>query len=800
MSKVNIEIDGQKLQVSQGTMVIEAADNAGISIPRFCYHKKLSIAANCRMCLVQVENAPKPMPACATPVSEGMKVQTQSEYAKEAQKSVMEFLLINHPLDCPICDQGGQCELQDVALEYGKDVSRFTEGKRSVPDKDIGPLISTEMTRCIHCTRCVRFGQELAGMRELGATGRGEHMKIGTYIEQSVDSEVSGNVIDLCPVGALTSKPRRFKARAWEVKSRASIACHDAMGSNVFYHTYQNKVMNTVPRENEVLNEVWLSDRDRYSFEGLNHGERLLTPKIKQDGKWKEVSWEAALKHTAERLFNVIQNDGPANLGAIASPNSTTEEFYLLQKLLRSLGSKNIDSRLRMMDAKYEESYHPHFSQSLHDLENIQVIFLVGCHPRMEMPLLNLRLLKATKQNAKILSLQTFADKQRYPIEQEVLAPGGDLISSLAQITKAIIDKTGSTAPEPIKDILSNITVTESYNKLAQNLVQEGSKTIIIGEDILSHPQAGILRVMAATLAKALSAPLEECVMGANSMGGKLTGCLPHLAPMGHKTLDEPGLSAHQMMLEPLKAMILLNVEPEFDCINPRLFNETLKKVSQVICITPYETDVMKEYADILLPMVPITETDGTLVNMFGALQSFRAVTQPQGEARPAWKILRVLGNFLHLEGFNYSHCEDVLEELKQGFEQAVALDDKRDAILKMPVDKSKYTPASLVRLSPLSMYRVDAVVRRAHSLQRTNEARASRQIFINPETAKGLQFKSMDVVKVVQDSRPGAASYTVMESTQVPAGCVLLYAGHDDRCDLGAPFTAIELNSVSEG
>ncbi len=800
MNKVNIEIDGQNLQVNQGSMVIEAADSAGITIPRFCYHKKLSVAANCRMCLVQVENAPKPLPACATPVSEGMKVQTKSKIAMDAQKSVMEFLLINHPLDCPICDQGGQCELQDVALEYGKDVSRFSEGKRSIQDKDIGPLIATEMTRCIHCTRCVRFGEEVAGLRELGATGRGEHISIGTFIENSVDSELSGNVIDICPVGALTSKPARFSARAWELKSRAGIAAHDGLGSHLFHYTHHNKVVKSVPRENESLNEVWLSDRDRFSYEAYHHPERLQEPEMKVDGRWQKVSWEVALKATSERLQKVIHDHGPSQIGALANASCTTEEYYLLQKLVRALGCKNIDYRSNVMDAQLQESYHAAFTQPLDQLENNRTILLVGFHPRMEVPLFNQRLIKAQKHGCDIYGIQSFADKTRYPLTFEWLVDKGDFAPKLMALTKAHCELTKTQIPASLEGLFLGVQVEEQDKIFALNLNQEGAKSVIIGEDVYTHPQASLIRNLCALLAKSMDANLEECAQGANAQGAKFAGFAPNLAPIGTQALPQPGLSGVSMLSEPLKAMLLMNVEPEFDSYNPRLSLETLSRNSDVICLTPFVTETMRDYADVLLPIVPNTETDGTFVNMYGQLQSFKAVSSPLAQARPAWKVVRVLGNFLHLDGFDYSQTAEILDELEAGFSEIKLVDSKIDTWLKQPISNQDFSYAGLIRLSPKAMYRIDNIVRRSTSLQKTKESKMMMNIFIHPETSLSQHLKNGDQVKVIQDSRPGSQEFTIIEDNKVPVGCVLLYSGFDDRCDLGAPYSSIELQKLSEG
>lgn len=805
MSTVNIEIDGQKLKVPQGTMVIEAADNACIPIPRFCYHKKLSIAANCRMCLVEVEKAPKPLPACATPVSEGMKIFTKSDYAKEAQKSVMEFLLINHPLDCPVCDQGGQCELQDVALEYGRDVSRFSEGKRAVASENIGPLIATDMTRCIHCTRCVRFGDEVAGLRELGATGRGEHMEIGTYIEHSVASEISGNVIDICPVGALTSKPFRFKARAWELKSRASVAAHDALGSNLFHHSYQNKIVRTVPRENEQINEVWLSDRDRFAYEGLYHAQRLFEPEIKRNGQWQQVTWEQALEFAAERIHHTVKEHSPNQLGAVISPNCTTEEHYLLSKLMRSIGSKNIDHRLRTQDFS-AQSYHkayPGFSSSLDQLENSEVIFLIGCHPRTEAPLINQRLLKASKHGAQILSLQAFADEHRYALDTEIIVERANFVPYLAGIAKALMELNPDPKliPEGVEALLKLIQPDDTLKALACTLNSLVNTTMIVGQDALSHPQADSIQFFVSLIAQLANVKINELTVGANAAGAWLTGCVPHRNLIGETTPTEPGLSCMSMFKDPLKAMILVNLEPEFDCIHPSLAIEGLKQVDDVICLSPYVTETMREYADVLLPMSPVPETEGTFINLLGDWQSFKAVVPPLGDSKPGWKVLRVLANILGVSDFEFNTSQEVLSEFKQRFEQAQQEDDLPKSELLSWLPKTLgLSQSGLIRLSKLALYGTNNVVRRAQSLQSTPEHQGCQAAYINAHTAKKLGIREGEQVRVSQDSRLGKMSLPVAFDQKVPEDCVLVYSGIEASCDLGTPFSTIELNIQGEG
>ena len=704
---VNIEIDGKKLTVEPGSMVIEAADEAGIYIPRFCYHKKLSVAANCRMCLVDVAKAPKALPACATPVNEGMVIQTKSKKALDAQKSVMEFLLINHPLDCPICDQGGECELQDLAMGYGGDVSQYVEGKRVVADKDIGPLIATEMTRCIHCTRCVRFGTEVAGMRELGATGRGEHMTIGTFIEKSVDSEVSGNVIDLCPVGALTAKPSRFTARAWELQSRPSIAPHDCLGSNIDVHFRRNEVMRVVPRENEAVNEVWISDRDRYSYEALNKAERLLNPKVKRDGVWQDVSWQDALELTATNLKRAGQG-----VAALASATNTTEELFLLQKVVRGLGSNNIDFRLRQSDfsADAQAALMPQLGLPIAELENLDATLLIGSNLRQEQPIAAVRLRKATRDGV-VMSLSTVDVDWTFRVAPNVV--DADLLAQVAGVAKALVDAKGSEAAE-FSAAVASVNANDSHKAIAEQLLKAGKKAVILGTIAIEHPHFASLDSLAYLIGKLSGATVGILTPGANAAGAWAAGAVPHRREAGH-AVNSAGLNAQQMLAGAQKAYVLMNVEPELDSILGEAALEAVKGAEFVVALTPFADGKVSEYADVLLPIGAFTETSGTYVNAEGTFQSFAAVVPGKGEARPGWKVMRVLGNLLNLKGFDYVSSEDVLAELQQALKAPGASDAKWMAPKQLAGGKA---------VTPQNMYAIDALVRRAPSLQQTTQAR----------------------------------------------------------------------------
>lgn len=800
MTTVHIEIDGEKLEVPQGQMLIEAADEAGINIPRFCYHKKLSIAANCRMCLVDVANSGKPLPACATPVSEGMKVCTTSAKTRDAQRAVMEFLLINHPLDCPICDQGGQCELQDVAMEYGQSGSRYTEPKRVIKDKNLGPLISTEMTRCIHCTRCVRFGTEIAGVREMGATGRGEFMEIGTYIERSVDSELSGNIIDLCPVGALTSKPFRFKARAWELKGFPSLSMHDCVGSNTFFHVLNNKVLRALPRENELLNEVWLSDRDRFSYEGLNHADRLQQPQIKREGEWETVDWQTALQFAVEKLRVVVDQEGASQLGAILSPNATVEESYLFQKLFRAIGCYNIDHRTRMIDGAHQAylGSYPHLGIALNDVENQEAIVLIGSDIRKEQPIIAHRIRKAILNGAQVVSIAPCEIDFNFDGAVQVVDRSVDLTQSLLEVIKAIMNENPQVQiqlPHPLVTELAEITPNKIAILAAQALKNKAKVSVLLGQYVITHPQASKLYALTRWLALILEATWGEMSFGANSAGAWLAGTVPHRLPMGESEEHE-GLTAHQMWEAPRRAYVLMNVEPEYDTMTPHLAKEALMQASTVVVLSCYDNPHYREYADVILPMTPVSEMAGTYVNGLGDWCSFQAAVMPLGESRPAWKILRVLANIWEIRGFGYETLGEVLEEV-------LALRQTKphyaDNLVSMPYGvesarkQLKKSDQQWIRLAPISLYRVDNIVRRANALQETADAQWA-MVKIHPEAGKHHGLSEGQSVWVVQEGRRSAAPLRVVFSENIPMHAAWVPMSIEAVQTLGEPFGLIEL------
>jgi NADH-quinone oxidoreductase subunit G len=778
-STVTIEVDGQELQAEAGAMLIDVTDAAGIRIPRFCYHKKLSVAANCRMCLVEVEKVPKPLPACATPVADGMKVFTRSPKALAAQKGTMEFLLINHPLDCPICDQGGECELQDVAIGYGRDVSRYAEGKRVVADKNIGPLIATDMTRCIHCTRCVRFGDEIAGVREMGATGRGEHTVIGTYIEKSVDSELSGNVIDLCPVGALTSKPFRFNARAWELIQQDAIAPHDSLGSNINLHMRGNKVMRVHPRDNESINESWISDRDRFSYEGLYSSDRLTTPMIKKNGEWKEVSWEMALEMAAASLGEIKEAD---QIGALVSPSATLEALYLTQKLLRGMGCDNIDSRLRQGDFRLDSSLKQvnWLGMKISEVDTLNAALVVGGNLRKEQPILAHRLRKAALAGAAVHVITPHKLEMNYKSRQSVCAPG-DMVKHLAAVTKA--------AGVKVDDSLGSVDVDEFAKEAAEALNTGDATAVMLGGMAQSHPDYALLYSLAASLAEATGAKLSVVPAAANSVGAQLAGAVPHLQA-GGKPAERAGLDALDMLRLPRRGYLLLGVEPGMDFYNAALSQTALQSADTVVAISAYRSPELEASCDVLLPMAIFSETSGTYVNAEGVWQQSRGAVKPQGEARPAWKILRVLGNLLNQPGFDYVDPSEIGDELRNLCESA-SLDNK---ITQGANLETKLGSDGLQRGGDTPLYATDPLVRRATALQQTKDA-GEAVVRLHPNEAERQGLNTAENALIKQNGYQATLPVALDES--IPEGCVWISTGLSKTAMLGQPFGEVTVEKA---
>ena len=700
---IEIELDGQKVGVPEGSMIMHAADAAGTYIPHFCYHKKLSIAANCRMCLVEVEKAPKPMPACATPVTNGMIVRTKSDKALKAQQSVMEFLLINHPLDCPICDQGGECQLQDLAVGYGASSSRYEEEKRVVMHKDVGPLISMEeMSRCIHCTRCVRFGQELAGAMELGMIHRGEHSEITTVSGDTVDSEVSGNMIDLCPVGALLSKPFRYQARNWELARRKSVSPHDSTGANLIVQVKNNKVMRVLPLENEEVNECWLADRDRFSYEALNSPERLTAPMIKHGGEWKTVDWQTALEYVANGLRHIKGDHGANAIGTLVSPHSTVEELYLAGALVRGLGSENIDHRLRHAQFAKPEGVR-WLGTSIASLANLQAALVVGSNLRKDHPLFAMRVRAATRKGAAVHVIHDQADDWAMSIASSTVTPASGWAQALADVATAIGEGKGSAAP-------AKGTATDAAKAIAKALLSGERKAILLGNAAAHHANASSLLALANWIAAQTGATVGYLTEAANTVGAQLVNALP----------GGNGLNAGQMLAGGVKAAILLNVEPEFDAADGKKALAGLGQAEMVISMSPFKANM--DIADVLLPIAPWTETPGTFVNAEGRVQSFHAVVKPLGETRPAWKVLRVIANTMGLPGFEYESAQEVLAAARGA--QDLAATHVQGGVLSNATAAAIDAAAAAGKPATAAIYQLDGIVRRATSLQLTADGR----------------------------------------------------------------------------
>jgi NADH-quinone oxidoreductase subunit G len=729
--EIEIEIDGQKLTTTPNRTIIQVADEVGIYIPRFCYHKHLTAPANCRMCLVEVEKSPKAVPACATPCANGMKVFTRSQKTLAAQRAVMEFLLINHPLDCPICDQGGECELQDISMGYGSSWSHYDECKRSVADENLGPLIATEMTRCIACTRCVRFGDEIAGVRELGLIGRGENVEISTYIEHAVKSEVSGNIIDICPVGALTSKPYRFTARAWELDQAPSISPHDCLGSNLNVHSRYGKTMRVVARENNAINETWISDRDRFGYTGLYHAERLEEPMAKIDGKWQALDWQRAFAMATEGLQDVIAQHGADKIGALASPSCTMEEFYLLQKITRALGSSHVDHRLRETDTRDQAAMpvFPGLTFPLAEIEECDAILLIGSNIQKEQPIAGLRVRKATRKGAAVLVVNSIDHRFNFEVKGKTITAPQHLPATLEEISNVL---NGDAASHPV----------------AAHLKNKQKICILLGAGALHHPHASAIRSLAQKIAQQCGAKVGTLTDGANSAGAWLAGAVPH-RHAGGGAINHVGMNASEMLHKPRKAYLLLNVEPDLDCANAHVAREAFKQAQCIVALSLYRNAALEEHATIILPMAPFTETSGTYVNAAGEWQSFNGVASAFGSSRPAWKILRVLGNFLHLEGFDYESSEQVRHELHALVQLA------SPAIEKYEMQDTAACPNVISRIGTIPLYSVDSLVRHAPPLQKMQSIMDCVQacVRMHPETAGRLHLAEGDNVRVRQHS-----------------------------------------------
>ena len=757
---LEIEIDGKTVSVPAGGTVMDAAALAGIYVPHFCYHRKLSIAANCRMCLVEVEKAPKPLPACATPAANGMKVKTHSELAVLAQKSVMEFLLINHPLDCPICDQGGECQLQDLSVGYGGVESRYAEDKRVVANKNLGALISTDMTRCIHCTRCVRFGQEIAGVMELGMAGRGEHSEIMPFVSRTVDSELSGNMIDLCPVGALTSKPFRYSARNWELSRRKSVSPHCGLGSNLSVQVRNNRVMRVLPFANEAINECWLSDKDRFSYEGLNAPDRLVKPMIKQGGQWREVQWKDALEYVARGLKDIASSSGAGAVGALATPHSTLEELYLLQKLMRAMGSDNVDFRLRRSDFRGKTRGAPWLGMKIAQISELDRVLVVGSLLRNDHPLIANRLRQAAKRNLEVNFVNPTSDDFRIKAKNRAVVSPDDMGGMLENILNALSD------PSKAAGDAGNI---------ARSLASGKHVAIFLGNLAEQHPDAARLHDLASRIADRLGAKFGFLGEAANSVGGYLA----HAVPAGD------GLNARQMLENPRRAYLLWNAEVDLDMNDPKAALAAMEQADMVVAFSAYRHKAY-EYADVMLPIATFTETSGTFVNTEGLAQSFSGVVSPQGEARPGWKVLRVLGNLLDMSGFDYENSESIRDEIDlscASFDNSI--EEEPSALVAAP---------GLQRVGYVPIYFSDAIARRSEALQKTALA-AAPCAWMNAALMARLGVREGEPVLVRQGE--GEARLNAALDAALADECVRVAAGHPLTANLGPMFGLITVERL---
>ena len=770
---IEIEIDGKKLEVAPGSTVIEAAHKLGKTVPHFCYHKKLSIAANCRMCLVEIEKAPKPVPACATTVAPGMKVSTYSEKVVQAQRAVMEFLLINHPLDCPVCDQGGECQLQDLAVGYGASASRYTEEKRIVLNKNLGPLIQTDMTRCIHCARCVRFGDEIAGVMELGIAHRGEHAEVMSFLGRTVDSELSGNMIDLCPVGALTSKPFRFSARSWELARRRSVSPHDSLGANLELQTKQGRVVRVLPAENEALNECWLSDRDRFSYEALNSPDRLVAPRLKHGGDWHEVDWPTALDYVVRTLSDIRAEHGAEAIGMLVSPHCTVEEMFLAQKLLRGLGSDNLDSRLRQSDFSLDGHREgaPWLGLPIEDLSRLDSAFVIGSFLRKDHPLMAQRLRQAVRRGGRLMRLHASAEDWAIPLESELLVAPDRFAASLAEVLGALASRLGVSVSAECAPLMPSAFSAQAVS-IAEGLLQGERRAVLLGNFALQHPNAASLQALAAEIARLAGAAFGVLGEAANSVGAYLVGALPRT-----------GLNARQMFEKPLKAYVLIGVEPGLDCADGAAARAALASAESVIQLGSFVGEAC-DYADALLPVSTFAETSGSFVNAEGRVQAFEAAVPPPGDTRPAWKLLRVLGNLFGLEGFEYESSEAVRDEVLAGNVQARLSNAVRGFSPRLDKPAS-----SLQRVADVPIHFADPMVRRAPALQKTRDA-AAPSARIHPETLRTLGLASGDIVSLRSDR--GELKIACEADMFVAQGCVRLSAAHASTAPLGSLFAEL--------
>jgi NADH-quinone oxidoreductase subunit G len=787
---IQIKINKKSYKAFKNETIISVADRVGIYIPRFCYHSKLSIAANCRMCMVEVEGINKALPACATVVSDNMNICTNSDIAIHAQKGTMEFLLINHPLDCPICDQGGECELQDLAVGYGKSVSRFTENKRVVQDKPIGPLISTDMTRCIHCTRCVRFGEEIAGVRELGTLGRGEFMEIGTYVEHSIASELSGNVIDLCPVGALNARPSRMNNRSWEMVQFSNISPHDCAGSNLYLHVLRNKIMRVVPKENEEINEVWISDRDRFSYEGLYHGDRVGTPILKKDGKWETITWDEALNIAHQKLAAAK----PSDIAALIHPNSTLEELYLFQKLLRRLDVNNIDHRLRQTDFENQDKapYYPSIPISLDAFQDLDNVVLIGSNVRKDQPIIAHNIRKSCSKGANVFSLSCYNYDLNFNNQSSAIVKPSELVSELASLVSRVYKRNKLKFPSSISNELKAFIQENSKSTSKINISQLSGKKeniVLLGVFALHHPQSSLLYALANLLAEGINGSIGYLPEGSNTPGAWITGCVPHRLSNG-KFLKESGKNTNEMFENSMSLYVLFNIEPSNDLDNPMLAKQRLTQANFTIGFNTFCKDEDKNLFDLLIPLAAFSEIDGSYINITGVKQSFMKASPAFLDSKSGWRILRKLGSMIDAALFNYTSINDVFDtdlhqdKFKNKFEN--------DYNIKVStIDTS--SNGALFRYGSTSIYQIDALTRRSSSLQKTIDG-SKRGLFINKKTAN---LKKLTEGEVILKQQGVNKKLSLHLDDSVPDDCVYIPTGFDSLSEIGSAYDIVELENA---
>ena len=781
---IEIHVDGKAVEVPQGSMVMHATNKLGTYVPHFCYHKKLSIAANCRMCLVEVEKAPKALPACATPVMPGMKVFTHSAKAVEAQKSVMEFLLINHPLDCPICDQGGECQLQDLAVGYGKSSSRYKEEKRVVFHKNVGPLISMEeMSRCIHCTRCVRFGQEVAGVMELGMINRGEHSEITTFVGQTVDSELSGNMIDICPVGALTSKPFRYAARTWELVRKRSLSPHDSLGSNTTVQTKANRVMRVVALENEDINECWISDRDRFAYEGLNSTDRLTTPMVKQNGQWLETDWQSALDYVVHSLGDIQKQHGANALAALAHPISSVEELYLLQKVMRGLGSGHVESRLRQVDTRGAAQL-AWLGMPIAEINHLKRVLVIGSHLRKDQPLLAARIRTATKRGLEVYRLDAGGNDWLMPVAAHLHSAPAEWVKQLTEIATAIAKAKSLTLPAGAQ----SSSVSAPAQRIADQLLAGANsenpekQAILLGALAIAHPNASDLHILAEFIAHHTGACLGFLGEGGNTVGAQVVGA----------TQGNDG-SVESLLQSNARAYVLMNLEPLMDLPNPQQTRVALTKADTVIALSAFTSPDLLKLADVILPITPYTEAVGTYINMAAQVQTIQPAVRPLADARPAWKVLRAMGSLLNLDGFLYNVPEEVLADaLAKPLEHSLS----NSFTANVQILNKNVLSGSIQRLADQAIYASDVIVRRAPSLQLTRDAKMTNQIGMGEDLFEQLGLKEGDLVTVSQEGKTLEAPVTLQPG--LASGIVRIAVGTWMSTQLGSMFGEITIAKVA--